>query len=102
MHIDHIVPKGAAPILSHEWGNLTYVCEKCNKYKRDYYDPALMLVNPYNDAIDDHLIFLGSLVYAQLGSSRGEITIDKLRFNFRPELQADKADRLKGVLESRE
>ena len=57
--IEHILPKckDARPDLYVEWSNLTLACEVCNRVnKRDYYNPNIPLVNPYEDNPNEFFI----------------------------------------------
>jgi 5-methylcytosine-specific restriction endonuclease McrA len=80
-HVEHLIPKSVKPEMAHIWENLTYCCEACNKAKGNYYSPTLPIINPYTDAIEGHLSFLGNLVTPGLGSDIGEVSIKKLKLN---------------------
>lgn len=45
---DHYLPKNSFPEYSVYHENLLYVCSRCNRRKRDYYDPKILLYcHPY-------------------------------------------------------
>jgi 5-methylcytosine-specific restriction endonuclease McrA len=97
-HVEHIVPKTVKPELAHRWENLTSACGRCNIAKGDFYDAADGLLNPYEDPLDAHLVFLGSLISWDLGSVRGELTVRRLRLN-RLDLANARANRLDEIRE---
>jgi 5-methylcytosine-specific restriction endonuclease McrA len=80
-HVEHIIPKGLRPDLAHRWENLTSACPRCNVAKDDFYDEENGLLDPYQDDLDAHLIFLGGLINWGLGSFRGELTVRRLGLN---------------------
>jgi uncharacterized protein (TIGR02646 family) len=92
--IDHIRPVSKRRDLVVEWGNLAYVCTECNREKRDYYEPALPLVNPFEDDPNEHLAFYGPAVLHRTGSERGEVTVKRLRLNLRRGLFERRKDRI--------
>lgn len=77
--IEHIRPKKIFPELVVEWTNLTLACSRCNQAKGAKWDPDLPFVNPYEDAIQEHLSFLGPLVFGV--SDRGDYTLNELELN---------------------
>lgn len=77
--IEHIRPKKIFPELVVEWKNLTLACSRCNQAKGAKWDPDLPFVNPYEDAIEEHLAFLGPLVFGV--SDRGDYTLSELELN---------------------
>ncbi|UPL14681.1 HNH endonuclease [Microbacterium galbinum] len=77
--IEHFRPKRIFPELVVEWANLTLACSRCNQAKGAKWDPALPFVNPYEDAIQEHLSFLGPLVFGV--SDRGDYTLNELELN---------------------
>lgn len=84
--IEHIIPKKKFPRLTLTWSNLTFSCFKCNNSKRDYFGKhEEKLLNPFKDNINEHLIFIGPIIFNFGHSARGEITIKKLKLN-RPRL----------------
>lgn len=80
-HVDHIRPKKKFAELAHMWTNLTWACPVCNGNKGDYWDDHEPLLDPYQDAIEDHLIHLGSLVDWQVGDVRAEMTVETIGLN---------------------
>ncbi|GAA1114494.1 hypothetical protein GCM10009582_09820 [Arthrobacter flavus] len=54
----------------------------------------MQLLNPYRDAIEQHLAFRGPLTVATLDSSRGENTVRKLRLNSREDLLISRMRRI--------
>lgn len=77
--IEHIRPKKIFPHLVVEWKNLTLACSRCNQAKGAKWDPDLPFVNPYEDAIPEHLSFLGPLVFGV--SDRGDYSLNELDLN---------------------
>lgn len=92
-HVEHILPRKYRPELVVEWTNLTLACERCNKYKGDYYEPSAPLLNPYGDEPTDHLLLMDGLVLPKPGSQLGRRTVLRLRLS-RPELIQMRAERL--------
>lgn len=82
-HVEHIKPKAANlfPQLEFEWTNLGYVCDRCNNAKGNKYFPGAELLNPYEDDPATHLFAYGSLLFAEDGSERGELTINEIQLN---------------------
>jgi hypothetical protein len=74
-------PKMTFPELSHAWNNLTSACPRCNINKGHYYVEGQAVLNPYEDEPDKHLHFIGNIIAPRSGSTRGEITILKLRLD---------------------
>lgn len=82
--IEHILPKNkdARPDLYVEWTNLTLACEQCNRSgKRTYYNPQLLLINPYTDDPEQHFNDIGPLIMPVLGDSRAYVTRKVLKLN---------------------
>lgn len=75
--VEHIRPKAQEkyPHLEFEWTNLGYCCARCNNAKRDQFDEACPLIDPYSEDPGNHLIAFGSIVRHKAGSERGAITI---------------------------
>ena len=97
--IEHILPKckDARPDLYVEWSNLTLACEVCNRVKkRDYYNPNVPLVNPYEDNPKEFFIFLGTIITARKDNKRGAITESILDLN-RSDLVVRRNERLQSV-----
>ena len=96
-----ILPKNpnARPELYVEWENLTLACEKCNRSgKKDYYNEAEPLLNPYKDDINNELVSVGAFIFPRHGSRRANISIDVLKFN-RPELLERRGEAVKRIEE---
>lgn len=93
--VEHIRPKAAGkyPELEFEWNNLGYCCARCNNAKRDQFDAACPLVDPYSEDPSIHLIAFGSSVRHKTGSERGANTIATIDLN-RAELIEKRAIRL--------
>lgn len=82
--IEHILPKNkdARPDLYVEWTNLTLACEQCNRSgKRIYYNPQLLLINPYTDNPEQHFNDIGPLIMPILGDNRAFVTRNVLKLN---------------------
>lgn len=77
--IEHIRPKKIYPDLVVAWHNLTLACGRCNGAKGSKWDEAVPFVNPFEDAIADHLFFLGPFVLGK--SDRGDYTVTELDLN---------------------
>lgn len=97
--IEHILPKNknARPDLYVEWSNLTLSCEICNRSgKGTYYDPKLLLINPYDDNPESHFQALGPLIYGVKSDDRAFITEKTLKLN-RSALVNQRSDRIDAV-----
>lgn len=97
--IEHILPKNkeARPDLYVEWSNLTLACEQCNRSgKRTYYNPQLLLVNPYVDEPDEHFLNMGPLIMPIKGDDRAYITKQVLKLN-RSALVEQRTERIESV-----
>lgn len=97
--IEHILPKNkdARPDLYVEWDNLTLACEQCNRSaKRTYYNPKMLLINPYTDDPEQHFNDIGPLIMPVLGDSRAYVTRNVLKLN-RAELVERRTDRITHV-----
>ena len=79
--VEHIKPKSKFPELEFTWENLGYCCQICNTEKGVKYDSTLPFINPYNEDPEEHIVFLGFLVYPKHGSERGGYTIKELQLN---------------------
>lgn len=75
--IEHIKPKSKFPDLKFDWGNLGYVCARCNGYKSDKYDEANPILNPYDEDPETHLVVLGAVFAHKDNSERGKMTIEE-------------------------
>jgi uncharacterized protein (TIGR02646 family) len=63
--VEHMYPKSLDPTKTFEWENLTLSCEVCNQNKSNK-DPYLNnIIDPYQIDPEDHLIFIGGLVFAK-------------------------------------
>lgn len=97
--IEHILPKNkeARPDLYVEWSNLTLACEQCNRSgKRTYYNPQLLLINPYVDEPDEHFLNMGPLIMPIKGDDRAYITKQALKLN-RSALVEQRTERIESV-----
>ena len=97
--IEHILPKNktARPDLYVEWNNLTLACEVCNRVnKKDYYEPEIPLINPYEDNPEEFFYFLGTLITAKGNNIRSFKTESVLNLN-RSELVVRRNERLQSV-----
>jgi Fe-S cluster biosynthesis and repair protein YggX len=97
-HVEHIKPKAANffPELEFEWGNLGYVCDRCNVAKGSKYFPGVEFIDPFSEDPSDELMPYGSLVFGREGSERGEITVNELKLN-RPELVERRSARIVAI-----
>lgn len=93
--VEHIAPKSRFPDLILDWDNLGLVCQRCNTNKSNYWSDLidLRILNPYVDPVDAHVEFIGPVVAAKAGSSRGENTVRQLRLK-REELVLSKMLRI--------
>ena len=93
--VEHIRPKAAGkyPHLEFEWSNLGYCCARCNNAKRDQFDEACPLIDPYAEDPSAHVIAFGTTVRHRAGSERGALTVATIDLN-RPELIERRAIRL--------
>lgn len=99
-NVEHMVPKSVRTNLVCEWTNLTLACPTCNTKKGDYYDDGCPLLNPYEDDPDDHLRWVGPMVFA-VTPDRGRVTRSRLALN-RSELlfqRGQRIDRARELLE---
>lgn len=92
-HVEHMLPKSIYPALAVEWANLTLGCGVCNINKGDYCDASAPLIQPYVDDPSRHLLFVGPALFAVLGDSLGERTVERLKL-MRPALLAERIKRL--------
>jgi uncharacterized protein (TIGR02646 family) len=81
--VEHIRPKaeGKYPHLQFEWSNLGYCCAQCNNAKKDEFDEACPLIDPYSEDPADHLFAFGPMVKYRKGSERGALTITTIDLN---------------------
>jgi hypothetical protein len=98
--VEHILPKSRKPELVVNWENLTFVCAQCNNKKRDYYDPADPLINPYVDDPDRHLRFFGPVCFETVGDALGRATVINLDLSRGPlvERRRDRLDKIHQML----
>lgn len=95
--IEHILPKSKRPDLYVEWSNLTLACEQCNRSgKKTYYDPQLLLINPYIDDPEQFFHDLGPIIMPIAGNDRAYITESVLQLN-RPALYEQRYERMLSV-----
>ena len=80
-HVEHLLPKSLFPGRAHDWENLAWACERCNKSKGDYHHDVLGVVNPFAEDPTEFLFFAGAMVFAEPGKTRGKVTVTKLRLN---------------------
>ncbi|MEU7946201.1 HNH endonuclease [Micromonospora taraxaci] len=99
--VEHIAPASAKPELVVEWKNLGYVCQVCNNNKRDYWDDALPLINPYDDDPQNHFAFFGTFILHKPRGDRGKMTITKLKLNRTAlmERRKDRIDRITSLVD---
>ncbi|MDQ1183599.1 HNH endonuclease [Agrobacterium larrymoorei] len=95
--VEHIVPKSLDPALTFEWSNLTLACEVCNQNKSDLDPKTENIIDPYATNPEDHLFFLGGLVFARADSARGVATRIILKLH-RPELVEMRNRQLDGIM----
>lgn len=93
---DHIIPVSKRIEYVVNWSNLGYVCKECNRFKSNYHDDNLPLLNPFVDDPKEHLLFFGPLVLAKTGKNRGQITADLLQLS-RAALVERKKERIEKV-----
>lgn len=93
--VEHFRPKafGKYPDLEFEWSNLGYCCARCNNAKKDQFDEACPILDPYSEDPEVHLLAFGSLLRHKAGSERGAITIKTVDLN-RAELVERRAVKL--------
>jgi len=80
-HVEHIKPKSKFPELEFVWENHGYSCQSCNTKKWQKYDEATPFIDPYNENPENHLVFIGFIIYPKQGSERGEYSIKELQLN---------------------
>ena len=94
--IEHIKPKAKYPELEFVWENLGICCQYCNTNKGQKYDEDLPFINPYNENPQEHIKFIGFLIFAKQSSRRGEYTIKEIGLD-RPDLRDRRKDRIKSI-----
>lgn len=95
-HIEHILPKSRVPSACFDWNNLTLACPECNRHKRDYYDAAQPLLNPYIDDPEQELAAHGPWLRHLPSRYIAMRTIQRLELN-RAELQERRLERIEQV-----
>jgi uncharacterized protein (TIGR02646 family) len=88
--VEHILPRvnDLERVLDYE--NLTLACSVCNNVKSDYEDPAMSLLDSYDDTPERRLTALGSTILPRPGTDadkRALNTIAVFRLNERTPLQ---------------
>ena len=76
---DHLAPVSRRPDLYVRWENLAYVCRECNQAKGAYYDQMEPLIDPFSDRPEEHLTFVGPLVFHKPGDDLGMRTVGRLK-----------------------
>ncbi|MBP59437.1 MULTISPECIES: HNH endonuclease [Idiomarina] len=101
---DHIIPISKKHEDVVNWYNLGYVCKECNRFKSNYHDDNLPLLNPFVDEPSEHLMFFGPLVLAKTGQNRGQITTDLLQLSRAAlvERKKEKIEKVKALLDRAE
>ena len=94
--IEHIRPKDRFPDLEFNWGNLGFVCAKCNNAKRNHWHDEAPYINPYDEDPSALLAPVGALILHRAGSERGEVTWRDISLN-RPELLERRKDRIDAI-----
>jgi uncharacterized protein (TIGR02646 family) len=97
--IEHILPKNkdARPDLCFEWDNLTLACAKCNQSeKKDYYDVALPLINPYIDYPENRFVARGGMIFHVHHDNSAKATVSVLNLNRIPLLER-RAERISSI-----
>lgn len=90
--IEHITPRDQDPELTFEWENLTIACDVCNTRKGAI--PYGSVVDPYNEAPEDFLVFGGPFAFPVPGIEKAEGTVTRLDLN-RSGLIERRGERLK-------
>lgn len=94
--VEHIKPKGRFQELEFNWGNLGYVCARCNGRKGDKFEMSTPYVNPYEEDPSDHILAFGSFIRPRQGSERGELTINDIDLN-RESLIERRQEKIKSI-----
>lgn len=79
--VEHIWPKSLFEDRALEWENLGYCCTRCNTSKGAYWDAdeELRVLDPYKDDVQEYLRFAGPITLPRGGSTRGSLTLHKLK-----------------------
>jgi 5-methylcytosine-specific restriction endonuclease McrA len=98
--IEHIVPKSVRVEKTFEWLNLTVACDVCNTNKGNHFGHHEDLVDPYVVEPNEHLNFVGVLVFGKSCSPAGQITETTLDLNRLPliERRKERLEALKNLL----
>lgn len=94
--VEHIRPQDRFPHLRFFWGNLGFVCARCNNAKGKKWHDQTPFLNPYEENPGSHLAAVGTLVLHRGGSERGEITWRDIGLN-RTELLERRNDRIDAI-----
>lgn len=95
--VEHILPRRHRPNLALDYANLTLACARCNNAKRDYFDEAMPLVNPYEDDPSEFFAAAGPMLVRRGGSRRAQVTELTIDLN-RDDLLDRRRDRLNQIL----
>lgn len=79
--VEHIIPVAAEEAGRFAYDNLTIACALCNNNKRDYHSETAPLLNPYTDAVSEHLMGVGAFVWEVDDSDVGRRTKKLLDLN---------------------
>lgn len=79
--IEHIKPKSKFPDLEFDWGNLGFVCQRCNNSKWSKYEETIQHINPYEENPEDFLVAVGTYILQKENNRRGERTIKDISLN---------------------
>jgi len=99
--VEHIHPKDQFPELEYEWGNLGFVCAKCNNSKSNKWFDETPFIDPYSEDPNDAITALGQWLFSRPGSDRGRVTLHEIKLN-RPDLlqnRLEKLDRIQEILD---
>lgn len=91
--VEHLKPKGRFPEERLNIDNLALTCAICNNTKRDYWDDATPLINPYLEDPETELIALGFMLSRRPGHDRARATVHHLGLN-RPALLERRKERV--------
>jgi len=99
--VEHFRPKdeNKYPHLEFEWGNLGFVCPKCNNSKNNKFDESTPYIDPYKDEPEKHFTFCGPAIKPLKGCERAELSIIDIDLN-RTELIERRSSRLDSVDDS--
>jgi hypothetical protein len=77
-HTEHKLPSSKFPELIFEWTNLTFVCEECNRRKRDYHSDERPFLDPYTDDVEARVLHDGPVAYFSPADTSAEISVTTL------------------------